>query len=76
MKNPQLSNFKPLFKLVKSLTMSERIYFKKHTSVSIPNVEGKLLELSKILGGMNVSEQHNLSLHLKKWPGKAQAIFQ
>jgi hypothetical protein len=57
--------------------MSERIYFKKFTTVSVPNVEGKLLELFNILEGMSVFELHKIELAFdeKKGLDKAQAFF-
>ena len=76
MKKTARFNFTSLFRLIKSLTMSERIYFKKFTNVSVPNVEGKLLELFNILEGMSVFELYKLSLLLiKKGLDKAQAFF-
>ena len=77
MKKTARFNFISLFRLIKSLTMSERIYFKKFASVNLPHEEGELVELFNLLEGMSVFELYKLSLLLiKKGLDKAQAIFQ
>ena len=77
MKKPVKENLTSLFKLVKNLSMSERIYFKKFIAVSAPNAEGKFLELFNILEGMSVFELHKIELAFdeKKGLDKAQAFF-
>ncbi|HIA36323.1 MAG TPA: hypothetical protein EYN89_06185 [Flavobacteriales bacterium] len=60
MKNPAKFNLLSMFKLVKSLSMSERIYFKKFASVNYPNEEGEFVKLFILLEGMKVFDRQKI----------------
>ena len=60
MKKPAKFNFAPLFNLVKSLSMSERIYFKKFTSANTSKDDKESVMLFNALEGMNVFDQQKI----------------
>ena len=66
MKKTARFNFTSLFRLIKSLTMSERIYFKKFASVNFPHEEGALVELFNVMEGMKAFDKHKMEADFGK----------
>ncbi|HIA11801.1 MAG TPA: hypothetical protein EYN69_06975, partial [Flavobacteriales bacterium] len=66
MKKTARFNFTSLFRLIKSLTMSERIYFKKFAVLNVPKEAHKYVKLFDVMEGLKTFDRQLIAESLGK----------